>query len=167
MADVKIAYGSSSAFTFTLASLASSSTRVAGQESTAVDNTTNKYIDYLVDGKVTTGTTPTDARQIDLWVYASYNDTPLYPDVLDGTDSAETLTSEGVRNGALILAGTVQTNNTSDRTYWFAPFSIAALFGGQMPKYFGLFLAHDTGVNLNSTGSNHAFYYTPVYQTVA
>lgn len=166
MADVKLAYASSAAFTFTLASLATSSTRVAGAESTAIDNTTNKYLDYIVSGKVTTGTSPTDAKQIDLWVYASFNDTPLYPDSIDGTDSTETITSEGIRNGALVLVKSIATNNTSDRTYWFAPFSVAALFGGRMPKFFGLFLAHDTGVNLNSTGSNHAFYHTGVYETI-
>lgn len=166
MADVKIAYAASAAMTITLASLATSSTRVAGQESTAVSNTTNKYLDYLVAGKVTTGTTPTDAKQIDVWVYASYEDTPTYPDVFDGTDSAETATSAGVLAGGLILAASISTNNTSDRTYPVAPFSIASLFGGRMPKYFGIFVTHDTGVNLNATGGNHAFWQTGVYETV-
>jgi hypothetical protein len=167
MADVKTAYAASAAFTITLASLATSATRIAGRESTAVDNTSNLYLDYLVGGKVTTGTTPTDAKQIDLWVYCSYNDTPLYPDVLDGTDSDESFTSAGVLAGACVLAASVSTNNTSDRTYWFAPFSVASLFGGHMPKFFGIFVTHDTGVNLNSTGSNQAFYYTGIYEVVA
>jgi len=166
MADVKIAYASSAAMTITLASLASSSTRVAGRESTAINNTSNKYLDYLVAGKVTTGTSPTDARQIDVWVYASYEDTPTYPDVFDGTDSDETATSAGVLAGGLVLAASISTNNTSDRTYWIAPFSVAALFGGRMPKYFGVFVTHDTGVALNATGGNHAFWQTGVYETV-
>lgn len=167
MADRKIAYGSSAALTITLASLATSATRVAGRESAAVDNTSNKYLDYLVGGKVTTGTSPTDAKQIDVWVYASFEDTPTYPDVFDGTDSDETATSAGVLAGALVLAASVSTNNTSNRTYWVSPFSIAAQFGNRMPKFFGIFVTHDTGVNLNSTGGNHAFWATPVYETVA
>lgn len=166
MADVKIAYGSSSAMTITLTSLATSSTRVTGRQSTAIDNTSNKYLDYLVSGKVTTGTSPTDAKQIDVWVFASYNDTPLYPDSMGGTDAAYTATSTSILAGALALAASISTNNTSDRTYWVNPFSVAALFGGQMPKYFGIFIAHDTGVNLNATGSNQAFYITPIYETV-
>jgi hypothetical protein len=166
MADVKIAYGSSAAMTITLASLATSSTRVAGRESTAINNTSNKYLDYLVAGKVTTGTSPTDAKQIDVWVYASFEDTPTYPDVFDGTDSDETATSAGVLAGALVLAASISTNNTSDRTYWVVPFSVASLFGGRCPKYFGVFVTHDTGVNLNSTGGNQAFWTTPVYETV-
>lgn len=165
--DLKIAYGSSAAYTITLASLGSSTTLVAGRESTAVSNTTNLYVDYLIGGKVTTGTTPTDNRSILVYVYAAVDDTPTYPDVFDGTDSAETVTSEQVRNSALRLAATIQTNNTSDRTYWVAPFSLKSLFGGSIPKNHGLFVVHDTGVNLNSTGSNHAFSYTPVYYTVA
>lgn len=166
MADRKIAYGTSVQFTFTsLASLASSSTRAAGAESTAVDNSSNKYLDYVIEGVIYTGTSPTDAKQIDIWVYASFQGTPAYPDTLDGTDSTETLTSEGVRNSGLVLVHTIQTNNTSDRAYPIAPFSVAALFGGSMPRYFGVFVAHDTGVNLKSSGS--ALYYTPVYETVA
>jgi hypothetical protein len=166
MSDVKIAYAASAAITITLASLATSSTRVAGRESTAINNTSNKYLDYLVAGKVTTGTSPTDAKQIDIWVYASFEDSPTYPDVLDGTDSDETMTSAGVLAGACVLAASISTNNTSDRTYWIAPFSVAALFGGRMPKHFGIFVTHDTGVNLNSTGSNHAFWQTGIFETV-
>jgi hypothetical protein len=166
MATVNISYIATSTITITLASLATSATRVAGRESTAITNTSNKYLDYLVGGKVTTGTTPTDAKQIDIWVVAPVNDTPLYPDVFDGTDSDETATSTGVLAGCAVLAASISTNNTSDRTYWVAPFSVASLFGGRCPLTFSLFVTHDTGVNLNSTGSNHAFYATGITETV-
>lgn len=165
MADRKTAYAASAAMTITLASLATSATRVAGRESTAIDNTTNKYLDYLVAGKITTGTSPTDAKQIDVWVYACLEDTPTYPDVIDGTDSDETFTSAGVLAGGCVLAASISTNNSSDRTYPVAPFSIAALFNG-VPKHWGIFVTHDTGVNLNATGGNHAFWQTGVYETV-
>jgi hypothetical protein len=164
--DVKQQFGASGTFTITLASLATSSTWTAGQESTAVV-TTDPAVDYLVGGKITTGTTPTVSTVINIYVYAGVNDTPLYPDVLDGTDSAETITSENVRNSAIRYAASVIIDATSDRVYWVAPFSVASLFGGVLPKQWGLFIAHNTAVNLNSTGSNHAFYYTPVYFNVA
>jgi len=166
MADVKTAYGSSAALTITLASLATSTGLTAGRESTAVDNTSNKYLDYLVGGKVTTGTSPTASKSILVYVYGSIDDTPLYPDVIDGTDSAETMTSADIRNAALVLAASITTDSTSNRTYWVRPFSVSNCFGGVLPKYWGLWVVHDTGVNLNSTGSNHAFYQTGVYQTV-
>jgi hypothetical protein len=163
--DVKQQFGASAAFTMTLASLASSATWVAGVESTAI--TSGDVVDYLIGGKVTTGTSPTVSTLINLYVYAGVNDTPLYPDVLDGTDSAETFTSVNVRTSAIVWAASSVIDADSDRTYWFKPFSLAALFGGVIPKNWGLFLAHNTAVNLNATGGNHALYYTPVYFNVA
>lgn len=166
-ADFSIKYAASATITITLASLASSATRTAGVESTAISNVTNVYVDALVSGKITTGTTPTVDKQIDIWVYASHDDVPTYPDVLDGTDSAETITSENVRNSAMRLAHVIQIDSTSDRTYWVSKFSVAALFGGVLPRQWGLFIAHDTAVNLNATGTNHEFKYDGIeYQSV-
>ena len=86
MADEKIAYASSAALTITPASLATSATLVAGRESTAVVNTTNLYVDYLLAGKIMTGTTPTVSKQIQVWVYGQTEDTPLYPGTITGSD---------------------------------------------------------------------------------
>ena len=166
MATSNIAYSSNTTITISPASLATSSTFVAGRESTQVDNTTNKYIDALVQGKVTVGTTPTANTQIVVYVWGA--DTSLGTtalDVLDGTDSAETLTNTGIlyttlKQGAVISV----TAATSDITYPFAPFSVAALFG-HMPKYWGLFVAHNTGVNLNSTSGNHVFAFNGITYT--
>lgn len=168
MADVKIAYGNSAVLTEAMEGLATSSTFVAGWETTAVDNTSNKYLDYILAGKVTVGTTPTISTEIRIYVYGSIDDTPTYPDVLDGTSSAETFTSAGIRDASLKLAAILSVDaTTSDRTYWMAPVSIASLFGGVVPKFWGVFVTHNTGVNLNSTASNHILSYTPVYETVA
>lgn len=165
-ADVKGAYVASADYTITLASLATSSTRLVGRESTAIDNSTNKYLDYLVAGKVTTGTTPTADRQIDLLVYGSLKDTPTYPDTITGTDAGVTLTNTGTRTG-LRPVMSPSTTATSNIGYPFAPVSVALLFGALMPpNRHGLFVSHDTGVNLNATGSNHVFSYTPLYGTV-
>lgn len=164
--DISLKYGASATITITLASLATSSNRTAGQESNAV-TTTAPITDYLVSGKVTTGTSPTVDKIIDVWVYAELDDSHAYPDVFDGTDSAETVTSENVRNSALRLACSIRVDNTSDRTYYVAPFSVASLFGGVLPGRWGLFVTHDTAVNLNATGSNHAFKYTPIYANVS
>jgi len=167
MASVKLAYASSAALTITLVSLATSATLVAGRESTVVDNTTNLYLDYLLAGKITTGTSPTDAKEIRVYVYAQVEDTPTYPDSFTGSDAAKTVTSTGIRDAALKLAAVIPTNNTSDRTYWFGPISVAALFGGVMPKRWGVFVVHNTGVDLNATGGNQAIWQTGVYEDVA
>lgn len=165
-ADIKPAYASSAAFTITLASLATSSTLVAGREGTAISNTSNLYDDYLIGGKVTTGTSPTVDTQIEVSVYGGYSDTPTYIDVLDGTDSAETFTSVNVKRSAVRIIERMFVDNTSDRTYGFGPVGVKQAFGGIMPKNFGPFVTHSTAVNLNSTGGNHEIVYTGVYATV-
>jgi hypothetical protein len=166
-ADVKMAYGTEAALTITLASLATSSTLTVGVESTAVDNSSNLYLDYVLAGKVTTGTSPTDVKTIQVWLYGQVEDTPAYPDVMDGTNSAETVTSADIRNAGLNFHADTATNDTSDRTYWFRPASVAASFGGLLPQRWGIWVTHDTAQNLNSTGGNHAFNHHGAYLTSA
>ena len=149
-------YATSAALTITLASLATSATRVAGVESDTVDNSTNLYDEVLLSGKITTGTSPTVSKQIDVWVVAAMDGSSTWPDVFDGTNSAETWTSENVRNAGGQILLSILVDATSDRTYYFSNRSVAALFGGVVPQKFVVFVAHDTAVNLNATGSNHA-----------
>lgn len=168
MATITPSYAASATITISPASLATSSTFVAGRESTVVDNSSNKYDDALFSGKVTVGTTPTINTQILVYVFAPMDDTPTYPDVMDGTDSAETITSAGVGRGFLKLAASLDVDaTTSDRVYNFGPVSVASLFGGIMPKFWSVFVAHNTGVNLNATGGNHIFTYIGVKFDVA
>lgn len=150
-------YASAASLTITLASLATSSTRTAGRQSDEVDNTTNLYDDYLVSGKITPGTSPTVSTQIDIWVVAKQEQAAGYPDVITGAgDAAKTWTSENVRNAGGKLLKSILVDATSDRTYYFSNESVAALFGGVVPQKFVIFVAHNTGANLNATGSNHA-----------
>lgn len=165
MADIKIAYQSDQTLTNAIESLATSSTWVAGYESTWVDNATNLYADYLFSGKVTVGTTPTTSTEIRIYVVTSIEDGTSYPDVFDGTTGAETVVSEGVRDSFAKLAAVLRVDSTtSDRGYPYA-FSVASLFGGVCPREFCLFTTHNTGVNLNSTGSNQVTKYRGVYYT--
>jgi len=171
-ADIKIKYPSTStsALTLTLASLASDTNLLAGRESTAVDNTSNLDLDHLVSLLVTTGTSPTAGTVIEVWAYAALSissGTPTYPDVLDGTDSNETITSRNVLFPMLALVASITVDSTSNRGYYVKPTSVAGLFGGSLPPFWGLFVVHNTGVNLNSTGGNHSAQYERVQaQTV-
>jgi hypothetical protein len=164
MTTQTILYGTPTALTITLASLGSSSTLVAGRESTEVDNSTDKFVDAMLRGVITVGTTPTTNTTIVVYLWGSevsLATTPL--DTLDGTDSAETLSSLGVGSGFLRIIKTLAVDSTtSDRGYPMGIDSIAQFFGGNMPKFWGVFVAHNTGVNLNATGSNHALVYTGI-----
>lgn len=164
MTTQTVNYGSQTAIALSIASLGSSSTFVAGRESDEIDNSSNKFVDAQVRGKVRVGTSPTANTQILIYLWGSDESLTTDPlDTLDGVDSAETLTSVGVGAGFLKLAKALQVDSTtSDRDYFFGLDSVAQYFGGNLPKFWGVFLAHNTGVNLNSTGGNHEFFYTGI-----
>lgn len=167
MAAQKLAYSTNTTITCTLASLASSATWVAGVESSLIDNTSNLYVDAVVQGLITVGTTPTTNTSIIVYVWgSSVSPATTAIDVIDGTDSAETISSAGVRNSFMKIGAVLDVDSaTSNRGYPFS-FGVAALFGGAMPAYWGLFIAHNTGVNLNSTGGNHVISYRGISYTV-
>ena len=170
MATITPNYAAAATVTIGLATtpLASSSTFVGGRESSVIDNTSNKYDDALLAGQVTVGTSPTSGTQINVYVFAPLDDTPTYPDVMDGTDSDETLTSAGVGQGFLKLAAVLSVDaTTSNRAYPFGPVSVAQLFGGSMPPRWSVFISHNTGVALNSTAGNHFVKYIGVKYDVA
>ncbi len=152
MANFQPSYGASVAVfgSTDLDSLASSTTFVAGWESAVITNTAN---DVLLAGRFKANNTAPTAGQIRVYVGATLNDTPAYPDVLDGTSSAETITSADIRNSILMLAASITTDTTSNRIYEFAPVSVAPLFGGVMPQKWFVFVAHSMVQTLNVTGS--------------
>ena len=167
MATLTIAYTNAVALTITLASLATSSTFVAGEEATAVTNGTNKYDDVLVTGSIMVGTTPTANTSILVYAVAALDEAPTWPDVFDGTDSAETLTSVGVGASFLKFGAVLSVDAaTSNVAYPFA-FSLAQLFGGIVPKDWTIFVTHNTGVNLNATGGNHNIKYQGIKYDIA
>jgi len=165
--DVALRYPSASDATITLASLASDTNLLTGVESDAIDNTTNRYEDFLVSGKITTGTSPTTARTIEVWCIPSWDGT-TWPNVFDGTASAETITNAEIKVALCrALVASIGTNATSNVTYEFAGVSIAALFGGVVPPKFVFFVTHSTAVNLNSTADNHKIRLQPIFRNVS
>ena len=163
MTTVTVNYGAKTTITCGLATtpLASSANLNAGRESDQIDNSTNKFDDALVEGMVTVGTTPTTNTSIIVYAWGSNESlATTAKDVLDGTDSDETITSAGVAAGFLKRVATMKVDsNTSNRAYYFGVDGIAQYFGGVLPKYWGLFVSHNTGVALNSTAGNHAVNY--------
>ena len=140
-------YSSNTAITFDISSLGTSSTFVAGRESTQIDNTSTQYVDCLVNVDGITGhasTAPTVGQLIALYAWGA--DTSLATtaiDVLDGTDSAETLSHVSVLNSLRFAGAAAVTVATAGLVYYIQPFSIASLFGGVVPKFWGLYLAHN------------------------
>lgn len=156
--DIKRAYaGSATSGSGGVTSLGSSSTWVAGYEWFVVDNTTALMLDYELAGQITVGTSPAAGSEIRIYLIPSV-DGSTYPDVFDGTPSAETVTSAGVRDGFAALAKVINVDTTtSDRAYPFHVPSVAALFGGNVPKKFAVWVSQNTGAALNGTGGNHTW----------
>lgn len=166
MADVKVEYGTPSTGTGGVTSLATSSTFLAGYEWFVINNSTEKAVDYGVEGKITVGTTPTVNTEIRIYLVASHDGTN-WPDVFDGTPSAETVTSAGAAAGYLKLAAVLNVDaTTSNRAYHYS-FKVAPHFGGVCPEKVAVFVTHNTGVNLNATAGTHTHSATPEYLTVA
>lgn len=169
MATSTVNYSANTAITMDLANLATSSTFLAGRESSQIDNTSNKFVDALVSGFVSVGTTPTANTVIGVYVWGA--DTSLATtalDVLDGTDSAETLTNAGILAALKLGASVAVPAATSDVKYIVLPFSVAALFGGVMPKFWGLFVSHNTAVNLRNNAVNtNSFEYVGIKYDIA
>lgn len=158
MSSVKEAFGSNNqAITCTFTSLTNNSQR----GSTAIDNTSNLFLDALVFVKVKSGASSTSATgYVNVYAYGTADGGTTYSDGVSGTDGAATLTSPP--NVVLIGRINVVANAT---TYEGGPFSVAAAFGGTLPDHWGIVIENKTGGTLDaSVGSA---WYQGAYQTVA
>lgn len=162
MASIKQAFGTATAFTITLNSLASSGT--AGRESTVVDNSTDLMLDALVEVRISyPNSAPANDKAIYVFAYGSLDGTN-YPEGLTGADAAYTfLGSAGALTTALRLIGTIPANQNTDKRY--GPFPVAPAFGGILPVKWGIACLNYSGQTL--AASNNAAQYRPVYASVA
>jgi hypothetical protein len=165
--DIKPKYLASVTMTVTgLQSLAASSTRLAGWESAAIDivgMSGGPPADILLSGTFVAGGANSQAGQIDVWVIGALNDTPTWPDVFDGTDGAETVTSANVLQACGRVAISITGDNVTSRSYSMAPVSVATLFGGTLPDQIVVFVSHNIQTSTNTwASSGNALWYTPV-----
>jgi len=142
-------------FDIDLQNLATSATFIAGRESDEINNTSTNYVDAIVSGRISVGTTPTANTTIAVYVWgANVAASATAVDVLVGVDGAASLTNAGVLSGLRLGHAISITATTSDIDYPVPAFSVAALFGGSMPRYWGLYVTHNTGANLRNTSVN-------------
>ncbi len=146
MADVKNAYPAGAAYTITLNSLGSGS-YVTGNE---VDNTTNLYLDYLVEF-VIADVAEAGNKQVVIFAISS----------LDGTNYSDAPSATKPQNNAAIV-GAISLDGTGP--YRSKAMSVAAAFGNVLPPKFELVAYNDAGVAL--AGSGNSAYLRGVYNTV-
>jgi hypothetical protein len=153
MANVLQAFGTSTSITITLNSLGSGSAR----ESTAIDNTSNLYLDALVRVSVSVGTVA-NPKEVRVYVVGSEDGT-VYEDPATGADAAITLEDPPVTKLARVIP-----TPTSSKVYE-AIFSVAQCFGGSMPRKWSIIVENQTGAAL--AGSSNSASYSGIYNTVA
>lgn len=172
MATIKNTYRASSDLTVTnLASIATSSTWVAGWLSGIIDNTSDFDLDKLVSAKFALGNSAV-AGQIRVYAIAMLDDSNWPSSVLSagtfGTEGTGTFKDTTLRDGVAVAvwsAGTRADPGATDDVYHMPPSSLASAFGGVLPKKCVLFVTHSTGVNLASSG--HQVSVVGLYETVA
>lgn len=151
------AYRASSAYTITLASLAASSTLVAGRCSTSKSNASNKDEHLGVAGVVTIGSSAS-AGFIEVWAFAQRKD-GTWPEIFTaaytGSDAARTVQSRSILRASAVLVAGISVAAGSNVAYPFRMVDLARLFGFA-PAEHALFVTHSTNVNLNSTAGNHS-----------
>lgn len=159
MSNVKLEYGSSTAITITLNGLAASTT--AGRESTAIDNSSNKFIDALVTVicRLATGT---PGSELGIYVYAyGSEDGTNFDDNVTGSDAAITLRSPT----NLVLLGRLETPAAVTGAATFKKvFAIAQAFGGVLPRKWGIVVKNSSNLALNASGCSAS--YSGIYSTV-
>lgn len=155
--DIKQVFGTSTGLTITLNSLASSAT--AGRESTAVDNSSNLYVDALVTVIVDLAAgAPANDQAVFIYAYSSEDGTN-YTDNATGTDAAITLRVPT----NLKLIGII--NTPVDGAVYTQVMSVAQAFGGVLPRKWGIVVRNYSGQAFASGGNSAS--YSGVYANVA
>lgn len=158
MSTVKSNYGTSNqTITCTFTSLANNGQR----QSTAVDNTSNLFLDALVFVKVKSASASTSSTGfVNVYAFGTTDGGTTYSDSAGASDAGITLTAPP--NMRLIGVVNVVANST---TYNAGPFSVAAAFGGILPDHWGIVIENKTAATLDaSVGSA---WYQGILQTVA
>lgn len=139
--EIKDKFGTSTALTVTIASLAN----LAGRQSTLVDNTTARYQDLLLFVNVKTANSPNAYSTVEVYLIRSDNDATEHRD--DGAGTADAALTP--LNAQMI--GSLRSSS--------APGTGEALKGSFLvhrpgPEW-GVAIFNRTGQALDATGSNH------------
>jgi hypothetical protein len=160
MSNIKSAYAAEQTLTVTnLHSLASSQT--AGWQSAVVDNTSNLYLDALVQVVLDfANTAPANDKCAYVFAYAGLD--TVYSDPASGSEGTITVPNVGANALNLRLIGKVN-YTTTDAVTESAPMSVAAAFGGVLPPKWGLVIVNYSGAAL--AASLNTVKYRGVYST--
>jgi len=134
-----------------LNSLAASSTWIAGWESASIDLT--DCLDASIDVKITVGSTNLQAGEIRVYFVRQLSDS-AWPDVFDGTGSAETVTDTEMRDAICRLGAFTITDTGASDAYFMTVPSVRAVFNGNLPSRIVVFITHNAHTSTNAIASS-------------
>lgn len=142
--DILTKYGTSGqSLTITMAGVVAN----AGRESTAVDNSTTKWVDAHLVVKIKTGASFTSSTgMVAIYAYGSTDGGSTYSGNATGSDAGITPTNM-VQIGSIAVSA----NSTEYRS---AVLSVASAFASGLPERWGIAILNLTGGTLDATGSN-------------
>jgi hypothetical protein len=151
-----LTYSAATSVTATLTSI----TNATWYHTTAVDNSSDLYLDAHVGGSIQIGAVGADGY-IDIYAYGSYDGT-TYTAGLTGSAGAITWGTTGTTgvDGYYDLApfflGSIVVDTTDDNDdKKFGPFSVASRFGILLPIKWGLVFYNGTDTTTHATGTNN------------
>lgn len=139
--DVKLTYVASSNLTITALQvpIASSQTWVAGWQSIVQTNSSN-YLDCRVTAKLKVAASNNQAGELRLYLVGALDDTPNYMDTFTGAEGTVTLTDTEMRDAICRLGAFSAVDNTASDIYYLDCPSVAAVFGGNLPKNWQIYI---------------------------
>lgn len=146
-----LSYGDTTTMTVTgLHSLASSLT--AGWQSAVVDNTTDKYLDALVQVVVDfANTAPSNELKVYVFAYGGI-ESGVYTNPASGSEGAITVVDFSANESAFKLIGSIP-YTTQNEVAESQPMTVAQAFGGVLPPYWGLIVMNYAGAALAASGN--------------
>jgi hypothetical protein len=143
-----------------LQSLASSAT--AGWQSAVVDNTSNLYLDAVVQIVLSTANTaPANSKGMFVFAYGGV-ETGVYSNPASGSEATLTLLDVTTTAQTMRQIGFLP-YTTQNETVESSPLSVAAAFGGVLPPFWGVAIMNHSGAAL---GTGCTVKYRGVYTTV-
>lgn len=146
MSTIKALYGSEQTFTITLAGLTNGSAR----QTTEIDNSSNLYLDALVQFQIKTGSGAGAGSFVEIRAYASADNGTTRTENAGASDAAITLTSP--ENTPLV---DIINTPAATTTYKGNPASVAKAFGGVLPKKWGIIIVNRSASTLSATEGDH------------
>lgn len=144
MSTIKALYGTNNqSITCTITSLTNTSLR----QSTAVDNTSNLFLDALVTVKVKSGGSGTTSTgYVAVYAYGTTDGGTSYDAGCTGSDASF---SPSITPVNLAIIGIINLNANSSTVQ--RTFSVATSFGGQLPQKWGVVVDNESGGTLDAS----------------